>query len=78
MREETEEAQDAQIILGDPLLGIACPTILYPYVRETVSDMVTRAGFPPVLLAPVSFEALYAQRQQQKDGGADPRVELAS
>ncbi|HEY5637621.1 MAG TPA: protein-export chaperone SecB [Burkholderiales bacterium] len=62
----------------DPLLGIACPTILYPYVRETVSDMVTRAGFPPVLLAPVSFEALYAQRQQQKDGGADPRVELAS
>lgn len=62
----------------DPLLGIACPTILYPYVRETVSDMVTRAGFPPVLLAPVSFEALYAQRQQQKEGGSDPRIELAS
>jgi preprotein translocase subunit SecB len=56
-----------------PLLGIACPTILYPYVRESISDMVTRAGFPPVLLAPVSFEALYAQRNQ-----AQPGVPLAS
>jgi len=49
----------------DPLLGIACPTILYPYAREAISDLVTRGGFPPVVLAPVSFEALYAQRQQQ-------------
>jgi len=62
----------------DPLLGIACPTILYPYVRETVSDMVTRGGFPPVLLAPVSFEALYAQRLQQQADGAAPQTELAS
>lgn len=59
-----------------PLLGIGCPTILYPYARETVSDMVTRAGFPPVLLAPVSFEALYAQRAQE--GGDEPRIEVAS
>ena len=59
-----------------PLLGIGCPTILYPYVRETVSDMVTRAGFPPVLLAPVSFEALYAQRAQE--GGDERRIEIAS
>ena len=51
-----------------PLLGIACPNILYPYVREAISDMVTRAGFPPVLLAPVSFEALYAQRNQAQSG----------
>lgn len=51
-----------------PLLGIACPNILYPYVREAISDMVTRAGFPPVLLAPVSFEALYAQRNQAQPG----------
>jgi len=58
----------------DPLLGIACPTIVYPYARETISDMVTRAGFPPVLLAPVSFEALYAQRQQEE--GA--RIEVAN
>ena len=51
-----------------PLLGIACPNILYPYVRESISDMVTRAGFPPVILAPVSFEALYAQRSQSQPG----------
>ena len=56
-----------------PLLGIACPNILYPYVREAISDMVTRAGFPPVLLAPVSFEALYAQRNQ-----AQPSVPLST
>jgi len=60
----------------DGLLGIACPTILYPYLREAVSDVITRGGFPPVLLAPVSFEALYAQRQQQD--GAEPRIEIAS
>jgi len=58
----------------EPLLAVACPTILYPYARETVSDLVTRGGFPPVLLAPVSFEAIYAQRQQQ---GEAPRIEVA-
>lgn len=51
-----------------PILGIACPNILYPYVREAISDMVTRAGFPPVLLAPVSFETLYTQRNQAQPG----------
>jgi len=59
-----------------PLLGIGCPTILYPYARETISDMVTRAGFPPVLLSPVSFESIYAQRDQA--GGDEPRIEIAS
>jgi len=50
----------------DPVLGIACPNILFPYVRETISDIVTRAGFPPVVLNPVNFEALYAaQREAQ-------------
>jgi len=61
----------------EPLLAVACPTILYPYARETISDLVTRGGFPPVLLAPVSFEALYAQRMQQQ-AAAGPRIELAS
>ena len=46
------------------VLGIACPNILFPYVRETISDIVTRAGFPPVLLNPVNFEALYQQQQK--------------
>jgi preprotein translocase subunit SecB len=56
----------------DPILGIACPNILYPYVREVVSDIVVRAGFPPVMLTPVNFEALFqaqkqAQAEQQKE-----------
>jgi preprotein translocase subunit SecB len=59
-----------------PLLGIACPTILFPYLREAISDLVTRGGFPPVLLAPVSFEALYVQRLQQEQSSA-PKVEVA-
>lgn len=49
----------------DPVLGIACPNILFPYLRETVSDVVTRAGFPPVILSPVNFEVLYQQGRQQ-------------
>ena len=47
-----------------PLLGIACPTVVFPYLRETMSDVITRGGFPPLLLAPLSFEQLYLQQQQ--------------
>ena len=47
------------------IYAITCPTILLPYLRETVSDLSVRAGFPPVFLAPMNFEALYRQRQQQ-------------
>jgi preprotein translocase subunit SecB len=53
-----------------PLLGIGCPTIVFPYLRETISDLVVRGGFPPVLLSPVSFEAIYMQAQQQQQGTA--------
>ncbi len=49
----------------EPILAVACPNILFPYAREAVSDMVTRAGFMPVLLNPINFEALYLQQQQQ-------------
>ena len=52
----------------EPIMGVACPNILFPYVRETISDLVNRAGFPPVLLAPVNFEALYQQRVQHAQG----------
>jgi preprotein translocase subunit SecB len=52
-----------------PILGIACPTILFPYARESVSDAVNRAGFPPVVLAPVNFESIYQQRMQQPPEG---------
>ncbi|WP_374355710.1 protein-export chaperone SecB [Chitinimonas sp.] len=50
----------------EPILGMACPNILFPYVREAVSDLVTRAGFPPVVLAPLNFEQMYMQRQAQQ------------
>ena len=47
------------------VLAVNCPTVLFPYIRETLSDAVTRAGFPPVHLAPINFEALYAQQLSQ-------------
>ena len=61
-----------------PLLGIACPTLIYPYLRETVSDMISRGGFPPVILAPLNFEALYLQQQQNAaPTQLGPRFEVA-
>ena len=62
----------------EPFLATACPNILYPYARETVSDIIGRAGFPPVYLAPVNFEAIYLQRlQQAKEQQAGPKIEIA-
>jgi preprotein translocase subunit SecB len=58
-------------IAGVPLeqmelvLSITCPNLLFPYVRETISDAVGRAGFMPLYLNPVNFEAIYAQRMAQ-------------
>ena len=51
-----------------PVLGVVCPNIVFPYVRETVSDLINRSGFPPVLLAPINFEALYQQQLAQQSG----------
>lgn len=56
----------------EPVMMIGCPNILFPYAREAVSDAITRAGFQPVLLAPVNFEALYQSRQQQAPTGEVP------
>jgi preprotein translocase subunit SecB len=50
----------------EAVLGIACPNILFPYAREVISDTVTRAGFPPVILSPVNFEAVYQQQRAQQ------------
>jgi len=61
-----------------PMLGSYCPNLLFPYAREAVSDLVTKAGFPPMLLAPVNFDALYAQHaqqmQQQQEGQAPTSI----
>jgi preprotein translocase subunit SecB len=54
-------AQDMELVLA-----VACPNVLLPYLREVVSDACLRAGFPPVILAPMNFEALYYQRKQQE------------
>ena len=52
------------------ILGSYCPNILFPFAREVISDVVTKGGFPQLLLAPVNFDALYAQHVQQQ---ATPR-----
>jgi len=49
-----------------PILGIACPQIVYPYLRGNVGDMITRAGFPPVHLAEINFQAMYEQQLAQQ------------
>jgi len=52
----------------EPIVAVACPNILFPYARETISDVVNRAGFPQVLLAPVNFENIYRQRLEAEQG----------
>jgi preprotein translocase subunit SecB len=52
---------DAQL---KQLLGIYCPSMLYPYAREVVSDLVVKGGFPPLVLQPVNFERLYEQARE--------------
>ena len=52
-----------------PIIGIACPGIVYPYLRAVVSDICTRAGFPPVILSEVNFQAMYEAQQRQHPNG---------
>ena len=58
------------------IVGIACPGMVYPYLRAIVSDVCTRAGFPPVLLSEVNFQAMFEAQQQQLaaqgNGGSAP------
>jgi preprotein translocase subunit SecB len=70
------EVQQAGVVqiegFSDPeershVLGAYCPTILFPYVREAVGDMVARAGFPHFLLQPVNFDLLYTQHRTNED-----------
>ncbi len=48
-----------------PVMGIACPQIVYPYLRSNVADIVNRAGFPPVHLAELNFQSMYEEQQAQ-------------
>jgi len=53
------------------MLGAYCPNLLLPYIRETVSDLVTKGGFPQFLLQPINFDALYQQHRQQQQAAAE-------
>jgi len=50
----------------ETIIAVACPNILFPYAREVISDLITKAGFTAVLLNPINFEALYIQQKQQQ------------
>lgn len=53
------------------MLAIVCPNIIFPYLREVVSDLAVRGGFPPLLLNPINFEAIYQQQKQQAQAQAE-------
>jgi preprotein translocase subunit SecB len=55
------------------MIGAYCPEVLFPFAREAVAELVSKGGFPQLLLAPVNFNALYAQQvQQQQQAEAQP------
>ncbi len=54
------------------VLGTFCPELLFPYIREVVDSVVVRGSFPPLMLAPVNFEALFMQSMQEQGGAAQP------
>ncbi len=56
------------------ILGIVCPQMIYPYLRAVVSDVCTRAGFPPVLLTEVNFQAMFEARQQAQAEAPAPEA----
>jgi preprotein translocase subunit SecB len=55
-----------------PILGIACPQIVYPYLRGNVADVIQRGGFPPVHLAEINFQAMFEQQQAAAAGQPSP------
>jgi preprotein translocase subunit SecB len=57
----------------EPMLAVGCPNILYPYLRETVSEAVGRAGFPALYMQPVNFEAMYLQQRAQQQAQAEQK-----
>ena len=61
-----------------PIMGIACPQIVYPYLRGNVADLIQRSGFPPVHLSEINFQAMYEQQQQAQaaeQAAAAPQVQ---
>src|SRR3569832_2190984 len=58
----------------NPVLGIACPQIVYPYLRANVADLITRGGFPPVHLAEINFQAMYESRNNPQFANTNPET----
>ena len=56
----------------DVILATYCPNVLFPYARQIVSDLVSNGGFPPFLMQPINFEALYAEQMRRRAEGAAP------
>jgi preprotein translocase subunit SecB len=52
------------------VINVVCPNVIYPYLRANIADIVSRAGFPPIHLAEINFEALYQQKMQQQAASA--------
>ena len=57
-----------------PIMGIACPQIVYPYLRGNVADLIQRGGFPPVHLSEINFQAMYEQQQSAQAAQAEPAL----
>jgi preprotein translocase subunit SecB len=55
------------------IMGIACPQIVYPYLRGNVADLIQRAGFPPVHLSEINFQAMYEQQKAEAAGAGLPQ-----
>lgn len=58
-----------------PMMGAMCPNILFPYLRESVDNLVVKGGFPALMLAPINFDALYQQRLQEEAKQAAEQAE---
>lgn len=58
----------------DHMIGSYCPSIIFPYVRETVSQLITKGGFPPLLLQPINFDAVYGQQLEQRKKQAESQA----
>ena len=62
----------------DGLLGTQCPNILFPYVRQLLSDLIQAGGFPPFFLQPINFDGLYMETVRQRAAQAEAGGELAN
>ena len=61
----------------DMMLGTYCPNVLFPYVRQSISDLITNGGFPPFYMQPINFEALYAEGLRRRAEGTQGSVAVA-